>query len=122
MASRTLINQKGGKYVVLFTSNTELTPASANSGIAGETVTGLTINQVWFGIDGAAGAYWKVGRGNTTVTNTHLICEQSQYMDFAGNGAALQVDPTANVVVNCTSSNCTLIIDFQKVSTFTSEY
>jgi hypothetical protein len=118
MASRTLINQKGGKFVVLFTSNTELTVASANSGIAGEVVTGLAINQVWFGTDGASGTYWKINRN----ANTILICEQSQYMDFAGNGAALQIDPAANVVVNCTSSNCTLIIDFQKTSTFTSEY
>lgn len=119
MASRTLINQKGGKFVVLFTSNTELTVASANSGIAGETVTGLAISQVWYGLDNG---YWKVARGNTTASNTMLISNASDYMDFAGSGAAIQIDPSANVVVNCTSANSTLIIDFQKISTFTSEY
>ncbi len=115
MASRTLINQKGGKFVVLFTSNTELTVASANSGIAGETVTGLHINQVWYGLDTG---FWKIARGANTIN----IYNASDYIDYAGGGAALQIDPAANVVVNCTSSNCTLIIDFQKVSTFTSEY
>lgn len=119
MASRTLINQKGGKFVVLFTSNTELTPASANSGIAGEVVTGLAINQVWYGLDNG---YWKIARGNTTVSNTMLISDTSMYLDFAGSGAAIQIDPSANVVVNCTSANSTLVIDFQKISTFTSEY
>lgn len=119
MASRTLINQKGGKFVVLFTSNTELQVSAANSGIAGETVSGLHINQVWYGLDNG---YWKIARGNTTVSNTMLICNSSDYTDFAGSGAAIQIDPAANVVVNCTSANCTLIIDFQKVSSFTSEY
>ena len=119
MASRTLINQKGGKFVVLFTSNTELQVASANSGIAGETVTGLHINQVWYGLDNG---YWRVGRGNTTVANTVLISNASDYIDFAGSGASIQIDPAANVYVSCTSANSTLIVDFQKVSTFTSEY
>ena len=115
MASRTLINQKGGKFVVLFTSNTELTVASANSGIAGETVTGLHINQIWYGLDTG---FWKIARGANTVS----IYDASDYIDYAGGGTALQIDAAANVVVNCTSSNCTLIIDFQKVSSFTSEY
>ena len=117
MASRILSNQKGGKIVVLFTSNTTLTVASANTD-ATETVNGLAINQIWYGTDGAAGTYWKVSRGSNTIS----ICEQSQYMDFAGNGAAIQLDQAADVVVNCTSANCTLIIDFQKQSTFTSSY
>lgn len=117
MASRILTNQKGGKLVVLFTSNTELQVASANVD-ATETVSGLAINQIWYGIDGASGTYWKVSRGSNTIA----ICETSQYMDFAGNGASLQIDPAANVVVNCTSANCTLIIDFQKTSSYTSQY
>lgn len=116
MASRVLSNQKGGKYVVLCTSNTVIQPTDAN--LTGEVVSGLSINQIWFTIDGAAGGYWKVNRN----ANTLLFSEQTQYMDFAGNGAALQIDSTANCVVNCTSANATLIIDFQKTSTFTSEY
>ena len=119
MASRTLINQKGGKFVVLFTSNTELQVASANSSIAGEVVTGLHINQVWYGLDTG---FWKVARGNTSSSNTLLISNASDYIDFAGSGASIQIDPAANVVVTCTSANSTLIVDFQKVSTFTSEY
>jgi hypothetical protein len=114
MASRILSNQKGGKLVVLFTSNTEMTVASANVD-ATETVTGLHINQVWYGLDGG---YWKISRG----ANTIQIAETSLYNDFAGCGAAIQLDQSANVVVNCTSANCTLIVDFQKVSTYTSQY
>ena len=114
MAGRILSNQKGGKLVYLFTSNTEISPASANVD-ATETVTGLHINQVWYGLDNG---YWKISRG----ANTIQIAETSLYDDFAGCGAALQIDQAANVVVNCTSANCTLIVDFQKVSTFTSQY
>lgn len=114
MASRILSNQKGGKLVVLFTSNTEMTVASANVD-ATETVTGLHINQVWYGLDGG---YWKISRGSNTIQ----IAETSLYNDFAGCGAAIQLDQSANVVVNCTSANCTLIVDFQKVSTYTSQY
>jgi len=115
MASRVLSNQKGGKIVVLFTSNTEMTVASANVD-ATETVTGLHINQAWYGIDDVG--YWKVSRGSNTIQ----IAGTSTYADYAGCGAAIQIDPAANVVVNCTSANSTLIIDFQKVSTYTSQY
>lgn len=114
MASRVMSNQKGGKIVVLFTSNTEMSVASANVD-ATETVTGLHINQVWYGLDNG---YWKISRG----ANTIQIAETSVYNDFAGAGAAIQLDPAANVVVSCTSANSTLIIDFQKVSTYTSQY
>jgi hypothetical protein len=114
MAGRVLSNQKGGKLVMLFTSNAELSVASANVD-ASETVTGLHINQIWTGIDSG---FWKVSRGANTV----IIHNGSDYTDYAGNGAALQVDPAANVVVECTSANCTLIVDFQKVSSYTSVY
>jgi hypothetical protein len=114
MAYRILSNQKGGKLVLLFTSNTTLEVASANVD-ATETVSGLHINQMWTGLDGG---YWKIARG----ANTILIHNGSDYTDFAGSGAAIQLDASANVVVNCTSSNSTLIVDFQKVSSFTSEY
>jgi hypothetical protein len=114
MASRILSNQKGGKIVVLFTSNTEMTVASANVD-ATETVTGLHINQAWYGLDSG---YWKISRG----ANTIQVVETSLFNDYAGCGAAIQLDPAANVVVNCTSANCTLIVDFQKVSTYTSQY
>lgn len=115
MAGRILSNQKGGKIVYLFTSNTEISPASANVD-ATETVTGLQINQAWFGTDG--NGYWKISRGANVVQ----VAETSLFHDFAGCGAAIQLDQSANVVVNCTSANCTLIVDFQKVSTYTSQY
>jgi hypothetical protein len=115
MTSRVLSNQKGGKIVVLFTANTVMTVASANVD-ATETVTGLHINQAWYGLDD--GGYWKISRGSNTIQ----IAGTSTFLDYAGCGAAIQIDPAANVVVNCTSANSTLIIDFQKVSTYTSQY
>ena len=114
MTSRVLSNQKGGKMVVLFTANTTMTVASANVD-ATETVTGLHVNQIWYGSDSG---YSRVSRG----ANTILIAGSTGYMDFAGGGAAIQLDIAANVVVNSTSANSTLIIDFQKVSTYTSQY
>lgn len=112
--ARVLSNQLGGKYVVLCTANDTIQVSSANTN-ASETVTGLTINQIWTGLDNG---YWKVARGSNTI----LITNASDYQDFAGSGAAIQLDPAANVVVTCTSANCTMIIDFQKQSTFTSSY
>jgi hypothetical protein len=112
--ARVLSNQLGGKYVVQCTANDTIQVASANA-IAGETVTGLTINQIWTGLDSG---YWKISRG----ANTLLITDSSDYYDFSGAGQALTLDPAANVVVNCTTANCTLIIDFTKQSTYTSEY
>ncbi len=114
MAYRILSNQKGGKLVLLFTSNTTFEVSSANVD-ASETVSGLHINQMWTGLDSG---FWKLARGSNTI----FIYDSSDYVDFAGNGCALQLDAAANVVVNCTSANSTMIVDFQKVSSFTSEY
>ncbi len=112
--ARVLSNQLGGKYVVQCTANDTIQVASANA-TASETVTGLTINQVWFGLDSG---YWKISRG----ANTLVISDTTGYLDFSGAGQALTLDSAANVVVNCTTANCTLIIDFTKQSSFTSEY
>jgi hypothetical protein len=114
MTSRVLSNQKGGKIVVLFTANTVMTAASANVD-ATETVTGLHINQMWYGSDNG---FTKISRGSNTI----FITSATGYLDFAGSGAAIQIDPTANAVVNSTSANATVIIDFQKVSSYTSQY
>lgn len=112
--ARVLSNQLGGKYVVLCTANDTIQAASANA-TAGEIVTGLTINQVWTGLDSG---FWKISRGSNTV----LITNSSDYYDFSGAGQALTLDPAANVVVECTTANCTMMIDFTKQSSFTSEY
>jgi hypothetical protein len=112
--ARVLSNQLGGKYVVLCTANDTIQVSSANA-TAGEVVTGLTINQVWTGLDSG---FWKISRG----ANTIFITNGSDYYDFSGAGQALTLDPAANVVVESTTANCTLMIDFTKQSTFTSEY
>ena len=112
--ARVLSNQLGGKYVIHCTANDTIQVSSANS-TAEEVVTGLTINQIWFGLDSGS---WKVSRG----ANTLLVTDTSGYFDFSGAGQALTFDPAANVVVNCTAANCSLIIDFTKQSTYTSQY
>ncbi len=112
--ARILSNQLGGKLVVLCTGNDTINVATSNTN-ADEVVTGLTINQVWSGLDSG---FWKISRGANTV----LITNSSDYYDFSGAGQALTLDSSADVVVNCTTANCTLIIDFTKQSTFDSEY
>lgn len=112
--ARILSNQLGGKLVVLCTANDTINVATSNTN-ASETVTGLTINQVWAGLDSG---FWKIDRGSNTV----FITNSSDYYDFSGSGQSLNLDSTADVAVNCTSANCTMIIDFQKQSSFTSEY
>lgn len=109
-----LINKKGLSAVVHLTANATLTIAGA-AGVSDiatgdEVVSGAYISQVWYGTGN--GAYWEVKRGSNTV----LHVDSTGYMDFSGNGIALNKDVGATLVANLNASQTgTLIIELTKV-------
>jgi hypothetical protein len=93
-----IINKKGLSAVVHLTSNAVINVAgiSTNSDIAlpGEVITGATITQVWYGCSNSG--HWELKRGANTVA----VVDSTGYMDFAGNGVALNKDVEGTLVAN----------------------
>jgi len=81
-----------------------------------EVISGAYITQVVWGSDGAGSI--QVLRGSTLVA----VYDSTGQKDYAGCGIPLNVNPTANLVVNFIgSSNAYCILELQKLGT-TSEY
>lgn len=81
-----------------------------------EVMTGAYITQAVWGSDGAGSI--QVLRGATLVA----VYDSTGQKDYAGCGIPLNVNPTANLVVNFVgSSNAYCILELQKLGT-TSEY
>lgn len=81
-----------------------------------EVISGAYITQVVWGSDGAGSI--QVLRGSTLVA----VYDSTGQKDYAGCGIPLNVNPTANLVVNFVgSSNAYCILELQKLGT-TSEY
>lgn len=111
-----LINKKGLSAVIHLTANAVINVAgnSSVSDIAygDETVTGATITQMWYGCGN--GAYWEIKRGSNTV----MFTDSTGYLDFAGNGVALNKDITGTLVANLNVSQTGfLIIELTKSPT-----
>jgi hypothetical protein len=110
-------NKKGGRVVVRGNSNTTLQLSDFAKDI-GETVTAVTLTQIWGSTDQAVLTYH---RANTTdVNNLILIISpgDTEHLDFAGNGVKPDEDlKTANVIITITDSNTTFIAEFHKTST-----
>lgn len=108
-----MINRSNISAVVHVTANVTIVVAgnSSVSNIAspGEELTGASITQVWYGV--ANGGLWRVKRGSNTV----LVLESTGYVDFAGAGASLIVDPSANIVATLEgTTNGYLMLEVQK--------
>lgn len=131
----TMINRSGASAVVHVTSN-DCIVIAGNSSVSNisfgnssvyETITGAAITQIWWGSTGISGnSHWIVNRGlgtsgspNTTFNaNTVLVLPDSGYLDFAGSGAALIKNTTANCSVGLINSTTGyLMIEFQKAPT-----
>lgn len=115
------INRKNTSAVIHLTANASITVAgnSAVSGIAtgNEVLTGCTITQVFCGAGN--GAHWTVKRG----ANTLLVLDSTGYFDYAGSGMALNIDPGATIEATLNGgTDGYLLIEVQKIGTFTSEY
>lgn len=81
-----------------------------------EVMTGAYITQAFWGCDGTGTI--QVLRGSTLVA----VYDSTGQKDYAGCGMPLNINPTANLVVNFVgSSNAYCILELQKLGT-TSEY
>jgi hypothetical protein len=132
----TMINRSGSSAVIHVTGN-DCIVIAGNSSVSNisfgnstvfETITGAAITQVWWGSTGTSGnSYWIVNRGvgnssvaNTTFQsgNTVLVLAESGYLDFAGSGASLIKNSTANCSVGLINSTVGyLMIELQKTPT-----
>lgn len=131
----TMINRSGSSAVVHVTGN-DCIVIAGNSSVSNiafgnssvyETITGASITQVWWGSTGISGnSYWVVNRGlgsagspvTTVNANTVLVLPDSGYMDYAGTGAALIKNLTANCSVALYNSTTGyLMVEFQKTPT-----
>jgi hypothetical protein len=85
--------------------------------ISDEVLSGAYITQAFFGVDGTG--HIQILRGSTLVATY----DTSGQKDYAGSGMPLNVNPTANLVINfVNSSNSYCMLELQKQGTFTSEY
>ena len=86
----------------------------SNVAVTGVTdaITGCTIKQIWYSADSGAGANgWRITRDAIVAWDT----DSSGWIDFAGNGSALNVGRTAaNVTFTRTGTHGTLMVEFQK--------
>lgn len=117
------INRKNTSAVIHLTANAVINVAgnSTTSDIAtgNEVITGVNIVQVFCGSPSGSNAYWTVKRGANTV----LVFDSTGYYDYAGSGMSVNVDAGATLVANLeNSTDGYLLIEVQKVGTFTSEY
>lgn len=110
-------NKKGGRVVVRGNANTTL-QLSDFAKDESETVTAVTLTQIWGSTDQAAMKYF---RANTSDANNLIITiapTASEHFDFAGNGVKPDEDlKTANVIFLVTEGNSSFVAEFHKTST-----
>ena len=116
----TVISNKYKKSVTLhFVANATVTIVGNNtvSNVAqqDEIILGATIQQVWHGCPD--GAHWVVTRGNSTVNSIVAVFNSSDYIDYAGAGAAHNVAATGqNLYVTLNGGvNGYIMIDLKKI-------
>lgn len=115
MAWDLLQNRKDGTVTVWANANTTLTIAgntsSSNVAANGETLTGASVKQVWFGSPSGASAYWVLKRGSTTVA----VYDSTGWVDYAGNGNLLNKDPDASLVLELVgTANGYIVVEMRK--------
>jgi len=114
--ARMIANRKNLSATLHFTANATIIVSGNNSvshlAIGDEVLTGASITQVWHGSQ----VQWTVKRGANTVG----VFDSTSYVDFAGNGNAINLDSAATLVVSLDSStaNGYLMIELQKIGPF----
>jgi hypothetical protein len=121
MTYRILSNKKNKGATILFTANTTLVVAGAvgvsNIAIGDEVLTGAQIDSVIHGCPDLV--YARVLRG----ANTAFVVNTTGFVDFSGNGSALNIDPGATLVVEFNGSEPgTLILNVKKIGRGSSDY
>lgn len=125
----TVSNRKNTSFVIHVSAansgNVVVSGNSTTTNVAGtstciatgnEVMSGAYITQAFWGCDGTGTI--QVLRGSTLVA----VYDSTGQKDYAGCGMPLNINPTANLVVNFVgSSNAYCILELQKLGT-TSEY
>lgn len=112
-----ITNKKGGRVVVRGSANTtlELDDFAKDES---ETVTAVTLTQIWGSTNAAAMKYF---RANTSDANNLILTiapGATEHLDFAGNGAKPDEDlKTANVIFVVAESDASFVAEFHKTST-----
>lgn len=97
------------------TTNVDSTPVCL--AVSNEALSGAYIAQAFWGIDPAG--YAVIKRGTDVVA----VYDSTGYKDYAGNGLALTVGQSANLTVEfVNTANAYVLLEVQKVGTFTSDY
>lgn len=120
MAYTILQNKKNLSVVIHADANTTLTIAGnssvSNVATSDEILTGAAIKQVWYGSESG---FWKVLRGSNTVG----VYDSTSWIDYAGTGVMLTKDVGATLVLQLNgSANGYIMVELQKIGTFTSTY
>jgi len=98
-------------------TTTNVDATSTCLAVDNEVLSGAYITQVFWGLDPNGTAIIK--RGTTPVA----VYAAAGYVDYAGSGMALTVGQTANLTVEFVgTANGYILLEVQKVGTFTSEY
>lgn len=118
MAYRIITNSKYQATTILITSNSTITvygnSSASNVAVDDEMVTGASIAQMWFGSPSGNAAYWEIKRGSNTV----FVADSTAYLDFRGNGKAIDLDANATLVATLNNATAgTLIIELRKQGT-----
>lgn len=117
MAYRVISNKKYGEVQLLVTSNSTVIVAGnssvSNVATSDEVLSGASISKIWFGSPSGNAAYWDIRRGSNLV----FVADTSGYIDFAGHGGSITIDPSANLVCNLVGTAVgTLIITLKKIA------
>jgi hypothetical protein len=120
MAYTILQNKKNLSVVIHADANTTLTIAGNNStsnvAIDNEILTGAAIKQVWWG---AETGFWKIKRGSNTIG----VYDSTGWVDYAGNGIMINKDAGETLVLELNgTANGYVMVELQKIGTFTSTY
>jgi len=103
-----LSNKYRGQSFVFHTASTNTVVVVGNSSASplaagNEVVAGATVRKIWAAC-GSSGVV-TVARGSNTIFSSTVSC----FHDYAGHGAAITSDPTANVVITISgTAACTI--------------
>lgn len=118
MPYRITSNKKNASIVIHCTANSGNVIVVGNSTVSNiavsgtdEVITGAFISQIIAGSPSGNAAYWVVKRDANTVA----VIDSSTTLDYAGSGMGLNLDPTANVVIELVGATAgSLMIELQK--------
>jgi hypothetical protein len=117
MTYRVIRNTKQNALVLAIASNSAIVLVGNNSdsaiGLPAVTanIAGVTIKQIWSSADSGAGANgWDVIRAANTIWQT----DSTSWLDFAGNGCAIDLDPAETLTLTRTGARGTIMLELQK--------